>query len=79
MADLYPQHLPERLLQAAINKSVSEKLGTLLNELGAFTKGMSTADSKAAKLMVLEMMRDACGEFHVKMQFRIDRQELQPE
>lgn len=74
-----PQNLPERLLQAAIGKMVSEKLGTLLSELGAFAKSMSTADAKATKFMVLEMVRNSCAEFYTKMVARIEKPEQQPE
>lgn len=67
----HPQ-IPERLLYAAISKQVSERLGTIGNEIGEFTKGMSEADAKEAKLMVLEMVRTACGEFYTKMKSRIE-------
>ena len=72
MADLNAQHIPERLLQAAISKGVSEKLGGLARELGEFTKDMSAGDAKNARLMLLEMMRNAFGEFYAKMQKRIE-------
>jgi hypothetical protein len=72
MADLNAQHIPERLLQAAVTKGVSEKLGTLGREIGDFMKGMSEEDAKAAKLLILEMMRNAFGEFYAKMQKRIE-------
>jgi hypothetical protein len=72
MADLNTQHIPERLLQAVISKGVSEKLGTYARELGEFTKDMSDEDTKSARLMVFEMMRDAFGEFYAKMKQRIE-------
>jgi len=72
MADLNAQHIPERLLQAAISKGVSEKLGTFGRDLGEFTKGMTPEDAKNAKLMLLEMMRNAFGEFYSKMKARIE-------
>jgi len=70
--DHHPQYIPERLLQAAINKQVSEKLGSLGSEIGEFTKGMTEADAMEAKLMVLEMVRNAFGEFYTKMKARIE-------
>jgi hypothetical protein len=70
MAD--QQHLSERLLSAAIHKQVSEKLGSLGREIGEFTKGMTPEDAKSAKLMILEMVRTACGEFYTKMKARIE-------
>ncbi len=79
MASHHPQFLPDRLLQAAIERSVSEKLGTLFRELGELTKSMTTADAKEAKLMILEMVRNSSGEFYTKMMARIERQEAQPE
>jgi hypothetical protein len=72
MADQHPQHIPERLLQAAVSKQVSERLGSIGNEIGDFTKGMTEADAKEAKLMILEMVRAACGEFYTKMKTRIE-------
>ena len=83
MADHHAQYIPERLLQAAISKQVSERLGTIGNEIGEMTKGMNEADAKEAKLMVLEMVRTACGEFYEKMKVRIENSNrsktLQPE
>lgn len=75
MADHHPQHIPERLLRAAVEKSVSEKLGSVGRELGELTKGMTEADAKEAKLMVLEMVRSACGVFYAKMKARIESKE----
>jgi hypothetical protein len=72
MADLNVQHIPERLLQAAVSKGVSEKLGSFSRELAEFTKDMSAEDAKNAKLMLLEMMRNAFGGFYAKMQKRIE-------
>ena len=69
MADHHPQYIPERLLQMAVEKQVSERLGTIGREL---TKGMTEADAKEAKLMILEMVRNACGEFYTKMKTRIE-------
>jgi hypothetical protein len=71
MAD--QQHLSERLLGAAIQKSVSEKLGSLGHDISELTKGMTPADAKAAKLMILEMVRTACGDFYLKMKARIEK------
>jgi len=71
MAD-QQQHLSERLLQAAIKKQVSEKLGSIGREIGDFTKDMTPADAKAAKLMILEMVNTACGEFYTKMKARVE-------
>ena len=70
MAD--QQHISERVLQAGLQKAVSEKLGSLGHELGEFTKGMTEEDAKSAKLMILEMVRNACGDFYTKMKTRIE-------
>jgi hypothetical protein len=70
MAD--QQHLSERMLSAAIQKQVSEKLGSLCRETGEFTKGMTEEDAKSAKLMILEMVRNSCGEFYTKMKARVE-------
>lgn len=70
MAD--QQHISERVLQAAVSRGVSEKLGGLAQELGEFTKGMTFEDAKTSKLMLLEMVRNACGEFYTKMKTRIE-------
>ena len=74
MADHHLQHIPERLIQAAIAKSVSEKLGGHFREFGELTKSMNTADATEAKFMLLEMVRTACGEFYTKMKARIERE-----
>jgi len=76
MADHHPQHLLERLLQAAVERSLSEKLGGLFRELGDFTKGMTEADAQEAKLMILEMVRTASGEFYTKMKARIESKKV---
>lgn len=65
-------HISERLLQRAVNKMVSERLGTIGRDLGELTKGMTDTDAKEAKLMVLEMVRAACGDFYTKMKTRIE-------
>ena len=36
------------------------------------TKDMTEEDAQAAKLMILEMVRTACGEFYEKMKNRIE-------
>jgi hypothetical protein len=63
--------LAEHLLRQAIRKNVSEKLGSFGREIGEFTDGMSDQDKKAAKLMILEMTREACKDFCDKMEQRI--------
>tara|TARA_B100000959_G_C14957455_1_gene614357 strand:- start:1305 stop:1625 length:321 start_codon:yes stop_codon:yes gene_type:complete len=75
MADHHPQHIHERLIQAAITKSVSEKLGGLSRELGELTKDMGPADTTEARLMLLGMVRTACGEFCTKMKARVEREQ----
>lgn len=67
------QNISERLLQIAIERSVSEKLNGLTREFGDFTKSMSEADRKAAGLLVLRMVETACGEFFTKMKARIEK------
>lgn len=64
--------LSERLLQGAIEKSISKELGILFRELGDFTKEMSEPDKQEAKRMVLKMMAKATNEFYAKMRARID-------
>lgn len=78
MAD-QPQYLSQRILRAGVEKAVSEKLGTLIREFGVYTKGMTTADENAAKLMILDMMNAAAGAFITKMRVRFEKQESQPE
>lgn len=66
------QNISEKLLQMAIDRSVSEKLNGLTREFGDFTKNMSEADKKAAAIMILGMVEIACGEFFTKMKARIE-------
>lgn len=64
----------ERLLQAAINKSVSEKLNGLIREYDDFIKkdaGMSKNEEKEAGLQIYKMMKIATNNFFVKMDERI--------
>ena len=67
------QNISEKLLQMAIERSVSEKLNGLTREFGDFTKNMSEADRKAAGLMILGMVETACGDFFTKMKARIEK------
>ena len=71
--------IQEKLLRCLVHRSVSEKLGTLFRELGDITGKMTTADAKAAKLMIIEMVASSSTEFCAKMKDRIEKQELQPE
>ena len=71
MADQHLQHIPEMLIRAAVTEEVAAALGNLSRKLGDLTKGMTEADEKEAKIMTLEMMRTACGEFYTKMRARI--------
>jgi len=79
MADHHPQYLPEWLLQGAIDRQVQEKLGSAFRDLGELTKDMAEADAQNAKLMVLEMVRTAAGEFYTKMKARIESKQIRPE
>lgn len=67
------QNISEKLLQMAIERSVSEKLNGLTREFGDFMKNMSEADKKAAGLMILGMVETACGDFFTKMKARIEK------
>lgn len=67
------QHVSEKLLQMAIERSVSEKLNGLIREFGDFTKGINEADRKAAGIMILGMVETACGDFFTKMKARIEK------
>ena len=66
-----PQGILGKLIQAAVNKAVSEKLGTLFNELCSFAKDMDKVEALSARLMLLDMVSDATGEFITKMRTRI--------
>jgi len=66
------QHIVQKLFQAGVTKIVSRKLGETLRDLNGLAKGMSEADKKAAKLLALEMMRNAFIEFYNKMRKRIE-------
>ena len=68
----HPQHIPERLLQLVVSKAVFEKLGSLGRDFNELVKGMTEADKQESQLMVLEMVRNACGEFYTKMKTRIE-------
>lgn len=67
------QNISEKLLQMAIERSVSEKLNGLTREFSDFMKSMNEADRKAAGLMILGMVETACGEFFTKMKARIEK------
>ncbi|MDP3948906.1 MAG: hypothetical protein Q8Q17_03080 [bacterium] len=69
----HPQHL-EKVLKAIVDKIVSEKLGSLGRDFNVLVKGITKDDveEKEVKLMVLEMVRNACGEFCTKMKARIE-------
>jgi hypothetical protein len=66
--------LSERLLSAAISKSVSEKLGSLKREIGDTMKdaSMTAEEKKAASLMLLDMVKEACDDFYAKMRARVE-------
>ena len=73
MAD--SQNIPQRLIQGAITKVLSERMGTISRELNEFTKDMTKAEAREAKLMLLEMSRNAFEEFYTKMKARIEREQ----
>ena len=66
------QNISEKLLQMAIERSVSEKLNGLTREFGDFAKGMNEADRKAVGIMILGMVETACGDFFTKIKARIE-------
>lgn len=68
--------IQEKLMQAAIDKAVSEKLGVLLQELNAFTKDMLPIEGTAARLMLLAMMRNSSETFYAKVQTRISSERV---
>jgi len=71
--------IPKKLLLAAMEKSVSERLGGIFRDLGEHTKGMSEADAKEAKLMLIDMVEVAATNFCRKMKLRVERKEDQSE
>ena len=71
----YQQNIQERLIQGAITKVLSERMGTVAREFNEFTKDMTKADAKEAKIMLLEMSRNAFEEFYTKMKARIEREQ----
>lgn len=70
--------LAERLLMMVVSDLVSEKLGDVIRQVGDKLKksgSFSEAERKQAKLMILEQVRNAGGEFYQKMKQRIERDE----
>jgi len=69
------EHIPEAILARAIEKSVSEKLGTLTREMGEFTKGMSGEDAGRARFLLLALTEQAAESFFSKMRERLNKKE----
>ena len=65
------QIVAEQLLQMAIDKSVSEKLGVLTRDYVDFTRGLSEEEKKEASLLIIKMMMRATDSFFTKMEIRI--------
>ena len=65
------QIVAEQLLQMAIDKSVSEKLGVLTRDYADFTRGLSEEEKKEASLLIIKMMMRATDSFFTKMEIRI--------
>jgi len=65
------QIVAEQLLQMAIDKSVSEKLGVLTRDYTDFTRGLSEEEKKEASLLIIKMMMRATDSFFTKMEIRI--------
>ena len=64
----------DRVLQAFISKSVSEKLGSIGNEVRDLIKsqGFTEEEEKFAKFLFLEMIKTASDDFYIKMKSRIE-------
>jgi hypothetical protein len=55
-----------RLLQCMIVKQVAENLDRYFKEISMNFEKMTSFEQKEAKLVILEMMKVACNEFHIK-------------
>lgn len=68
--------IQERLLKTAIKMNVFKKLENIEKEFGEFirdmTEEMSIKEDKEAKLIVLEIVREASVEFYTKLKYRIE-------
>lgn len=60
----------EELLQAAVNKTVSEKLNEVLRKAKDLSKDMSEEKKQEAAPMILQMMEFSTLEFFQKMRHR---------
>lgn len=67
--------LARKLFQEVVNDQVSEKLGELtrrIKDLMKKAKRFSEDEQVEVEMMVLGMIREACGDFHTKMVARIN-------
>ncbi len=63
----------KKLLGAAIDKSVSERLGTYMQEVRGLTKrSMTGVEVEEAGFMVLGMIEESCKKFCAKMRERLE-------
>lgn len=68
----------ERLLAEVVNRQVSEKFNEILRNIGDLVKksgSWNDEDKKVAKLMVLNQIKEASGDFYEKMKKRIEQGE----
>ena len=70
------EQIVEKLLQSLVSKSVSEKLGSIVNEARDMIKSenFTSHDEFTAKLVILTMVHNACDDFYNKMEERVIKQ-----
>ena len=75
------EQVVEKLLQALVSKSVSEKLGSIANEVRDFIKAenFTPHDEVTARLVILKMVHTACDDFYNKMNERVMKQSAKSE
>jgi len=56
-----------RLLKGIVERFVSEKMEEFLSEVDGITQGMTAAEVKAAKLLIMDLVENSAGEFYAKM------------
>ena len=65
--------IAELVLQTAIDKRVGKELGQVIREMSDLLEGAPQENKNAAKLLVLEMVRNASDAFYGKMSTRINK------
>jgi hypothetical protein len=66
----------KKLLQAAVERQVSEKLNSLIHGFEDYLKDMSKVEQKEAALIILRMMKITADGFFVKMEKRIQSKQV---